>query len=381
MYAIILAATHDRALNAASIEVPIVLMDLDKDPLLTVLVKRLSIISDLSNIIVVTNEAIRLELNEWNAALPQVNVPIHILSDGTMLPTDAKGAVGDLIFAIDHVNIDDDLIVIGGDNWFTFDVINFVEQSRRHSPSMIVTQFRERLHASRFGLVKMDKKNRITEFLEKPRASNLKLKASCVYFFSASDLKWLNVFAKDHSTACSPGNFFSWLVGQTDVYGIEMSARFYDIGKFRDPNLRGPDFIKLRNIIRKRIDPSYSTWERDAARRLQWVSSYEDILDCLNDRDPNLRIVAAVILGCIKNVIDDEMEKQIILALLNLLSDSAMNQYEYGSFQSDEDSAYYVSATAAESLVLLGYAENIQAVFDKARKEGFEVSECKNIVF
>lgn len=382
MHAVILAATYQRLENPDGKKVPLVLLKLKDDPLLTALVKKLSGVSDLRYIIVVVNETIKPELDEWVKSITPRIVTVRIISDGTKNEREKLGAIGDLIYAIKHAKIKDDLLVIGGDNWFTYDILKFVEQARSRSPAVVVTPYRTRLSSSRFGLVEMNEDNQITKFYEKPSSSNLKLKASCVYFFSASDLKSLDVFSREHNTVCSPGVYFQWLVNEKkeSVFGVELEARWYDIGEFRDPNPKGPDFVKIRKMLRNNFSLKNSTWETEATRRLQWVSSHEDLLDCLNDDDPNLRIVVASLLGNMKYLIDPIDVKHVISSLLILLADNSQNEIDYGGFMSDDSEVYFVSACAAKSLVHLGYAEDEQAVFEKARKEGIKVEERRNIL-
>ncbi|MBN2411106.1 hypothetical protein JXQ31_05385 [candidate division KSB1 bacterium] len=382
MDAIILAATHERGKNANGRDVPIVLLDLGEDPLLTLMIKKLIKIKDLHKIFIVTNEKIKPELDTWFEQIsryyPDYAKKLKIVSDGTHTPEEKKGAVGDLLYVIEQEIIKDDIIIIGGDNWFTFDLQEFVNKSKQNSPAVLVTSYRSRLNPSRFGLVELDRNHKILKYQEKPEQTDLLLKASCVYYINSGDLYWLKEFSKRYDIKCSPGTFFSWLTEQTDTFGVQMDSKWYDVGDSTEAHLHGPDFIKIRELVRKKFG-SYSTWENEAARRLQWISSYEDVIDALRDDDINLRIVAANILGDMKKLLDKQEKSYIINKLKELLADGSQNQIDYGGFQSDEDEVYYVSATAAGSMAKLGYADNIDTVFAKAKKEGLRVSEMRNV--
>lgn len=381
MYAVILAATHERTKNAKGKDIPIVLFDFYGEPLLTTLMKKLSPMDDMRRVVVITNETIKGELDDWMETLPHNDLQVHVLGDGTASPEERLGAMGDLLFAIRHERIADDLLVIGGDNWFTYDLAKFVEKSRQRSPSVAVSPYRARLNTSRFGLVDVDRSGRIKKFLEKPSESKFDLKASCVYFFSTSDIEWIDAFSKEHDTHCSPGTFFAWLVDRTPVYAVQMEANWYDIGEFQDPNLRGPDSLRIRNRIREKYNHFSSAWERQAARHMQWASSYEDLLDCLEDSNPNTRIAAATILGEMEDLIDKRQIEQVVSTLIIYLADDAMNQIGSAeASQSTDDEIYFVCAAAANALVHLGYAKNASAVFNKAKSQGFYVKERKNIV-
>lgn len=379
MKAVVLAATHERALNAAGRQVPRPLLDLEEEPLLTRLTRRLDRLPQLDEILVVTNEALRPEMAAWAEALPATRASVRLLSDGTRRPEERLGAVGDLRFAVMQAAIRDDLLVIGGDNWFLYDLGDFVERARTASPAVVVTPLGSRLLSSRFGMVALDEAGRIVRFEEKPETSDLTLKASCVYFFAARDLLWLDGFARERSTVCSPGELFAWMAERTSCYGVQMAAAWYDIGQAPPGVLRGPDLIEFRNRLRKRISPEAATWDRAAARQLQWVSAAEELLEVLHDDDPNRRILAARLLGGAADLLSDAGRTQAVQALLPLLADGAQNQYAYSGYQGDDESATFVSATAADALAQLGYAPDAAAVFEEARRAGLPVEVRQNV--
>lgn len=138
-------------------------------------------------------------------------------------------------------------------------------------------------------------------------------------------------------------------------------------------------FHELKEILIRTGGINSSSWKRAAAQHLQGMASYHELLRVLDDEDPNTRILVADVIGRVRHSLTEQGKEQIISRLCRLLGDPATNDYGYAGFQSDEDSVYFVSGTAAESLVRLGYAENVHAVFAKARKAGFEVEECYNI--
>ena len=376
MHAIILAATHDRGLTFDGRDVPRPLLDLGDEPLLTALVRRLAELSSMERIVIVTNEAIKSELDGWaDAELSACPVPVEIISDGTLTKDEAKGGLGDLLFAVRQSPIESDLLVVGGDNWFTYDMEEFLQQARGRTPAVVVTPFRAGWRSSRFGVVEMDENGQIVKFQERPASSTLSLKASCVYYFSYADLKWLEAFAQEQSTVCTPGTLFAWLVGRVPVYGVKITATWYDVGRHSGQALDGPDFLELRKVLRKLVSPLYSTWEREAARQLQWASSLEDVLGFLDDPDPNRRIVAIQILGNAVHLLAPDMQLRVVEELLRLLSDPSMNQIAYAGFQEDDDSVCYVSSAAAEALTRLGYASTTHDVFEKARVDGAKVAK------
>jgi len=379
MQCVVLVATHDKRHNRLGEAVPMPLVDVMGEPYLTTLVRWLSVLPDLEVVHVVTNEAIRQKVEEWHSALPPGRVAVTVFSDGTLRQEDRKGAIGDLLLAVEHHHIKDDLIVIGGDNWFTYDLVDFVAKARERCPAVIVTCVAKGARPSRFGWVELDSTGRIVRFTEHPptEPTEMPLKASCVYYLGAGDLKWLSQFAVEQSTVCSPGTFFSWLAARIPVYGVLQTSYRGGPNDLAVP-LPGPDYLEWRDIIRSAANPDYSTWEREAARCLPYVSSHQELAAALRDPNANVRIVAARLLGQSRDLLSSSAREAVIEALLRVLEDPAQNDITSSSFGCDDESAYFVSATAAESLVVLGYAQDTTLVFEKARAAGLPVCECRN---
>lgn len=380
MQSVVLVATHDTRLNQAGQEVPMPLVDVGGEPYLTTLVKRLALIPGLETVRVVVNEAIREAVEDWHADLQPSPVPVTVLSDGTWTKAEMKGAIGDLLFAMEQHQIDDDLLIVGGDNWFTYDLGDFVSKAEKASPAVVVVQIEQGARATRFGWVELGEDQKILKFHEHPpsEVGTATWKASCVYYLDRDNLKWVSTYANDHTPICSPGTFFAWLVEQIPVHGIPEQS-FLDQGnEGATQRLAGADYLEWRDIVRNAANPDYSTWERQAARQLSHASSHTELLETLKSPEVNLRIISARLLGQAKHLLTDAAVETVTASLLEALADAGQNDIA-DDFECDDDSAFFVSATAAESLVALGYAEDVTAVYAKAKHAGVSTFECRNM--
>lgn len=384
MRGIVLAASHEKRHESSIKVVPLPLVDLIGEKYLTTLYRRLGALSGMSEVLVVTNgvlypliEAWTQEgwtKQDWAKELADRGVSLRVINDETDSRETQLGAVGDLVLALKTAGWDEDVVIVGGDNWFTYDLEAFVNASLNRSPAVVVTRVSPGPRPSRFGWVEMASEGRITQFLEHPESadSSQYFKASCVYYLSRQDLSWLKTFDDSQSTKCSPGTFFAWLAERTDVFGMEMA------GKWRgESRSRGPDALEFRDRVRKYVNPRDSTWQKKAAQELEWATSHADLVDALEDPDPNKRIVAAQLLGYAGQRDDKGQEllsqdglATVICALVRHLNDEATNLTDE-TWQSDEDERPdTVSKTAARSLVNLGYAKTTDEVFAKAKASG-----------
>lgn len=355
MHAIILAATYERKHGADGREVPLPLLDLHGEPYLTTLVKKLAPLPGLTRVAVVTNEVLRPALEDWAASAPGA-VPVEILGDGTRTPEDRLGAVGDLRLGVGAGGAD--VLVVGGDNWFAYDLQEFLTRARGgRSPAVVLTPLPAGVSPSRYGVAQVDEDGRVTAFVEKPApGERLPYRASCVYYFAAHDLVWLDRFAAAHPAARStPGQLIAWLSARTAVYGVPLESTWYDLTGTAPSRLRGPNALEFREELRRLVSPWNQPWERAAAGQLQWVSSHHDLLDVLHDADPNKRIIAARLLGLTGHLLDAAGLEEVRQGLARRKDDQQENHYGMSSSDDDEQQVR-VADVVGQALRRLGRA-------------------------
>ena len=83
-------------------------------------------VKELDAIYVVSNDKFAEQFADW-AKTAKSRVPITVLNDGTTDDSNKRGAIGDISFVIDEMQIADDLMVIAGDNFFTYSLKEYVD--------------------------------------------------------------------------------------------------------------------------------------------------------------------------------------------------------------------------------------------------------------
>jgi len=162
---------------------------------------------------------------------------MRVLDDGTSTNETRLGAVRDMQFAIETCDIDDDILVIAGDNVLDFSLVKFIEFAlatgtscvmRYHEPS------EERLH--KCGVMTIDDNSRIVSMVEKPKEPPSHWCCPPFYFYTRADAKRI---ADGIAAGCgtdAPGSFVAWLSGQAPVHAMEMPGSRYDIGNLEGYN-------------------------------------------------------------------------------------------------------------------------------------------------
>jgi glucose-1-phosphate thymidylyltransferase len=195
---------------------------------------------------VVTNRKFIQRFRKWAKGL-KTQKPISLIDDLTSNYNDRRGAIGDMNFTLNKKRLKDDLLVIGGDNLFDGNLGDFLSFAKVHQPQPVIGVYNIRdLHqATKYGVIKLDKQNKIIDFQEKPKKPKSRLVAMCLYFFPKEKLRcikeYLKVKINQHDAT---GFYIDWLRKKEKVYGFVFNGRWYDIGHPKFYQQAKEDFLK-----------------------------------------------------------------------------------------------------------------------------------------
>ncbi|XP_018552231.1 uncharacterized protein zgc:136439 isoform X1 [Lates calcarifer] len=206
-------------------------------------------------IYVVTNALYHAAFEEWAAHFTNVK----ILSDQTRNNDERLGAVACLQLAVKHFEIDDHVVVIGGDTLFKEDFSlgnvseRFSDLQAKHEDSCLVLSYQckdEETH--KYGILEVDGDLCVLCMKEKPLPSETKSRRACpcFYMLSKKSLPLLDTFLEEKREAPieqrdAPGNFVSWLIPRKPVYVHQISGRF-DVGNL-------PSYIECDLYFREKL--------------------------------------------------------------------------------------------------------------------------------
>lgn len=231
MKALILAAGYATRLYPLTRDRPKPLLPLADRPMIEYIMDKLLEVKELDHLYVVTNHKFARNFQDWQPPHP----PLTIVDDGTLSDEDKRGAVGDIHFVMEREGIDDDLLIIAGDNLFDFKITGLVEffKKKGRRSSIVLYDVGDRELVKKYSAVTLDKEDRVIDFQEKPREPGTTLIAICLYLFPPVTLKKkIEEYLKNGLNPDAPGYFISWLCREEPVYGYKVSGRWYDIGGF-----------------------------------------------------------------------------------------------------------------------------------------------------
>ncbi|GAA0461756.1 NDP-sugar synthase [Halococcus dombrowskii] len=139
------------------------------------------------------------------------------------------GVVGALAQLVEREDIDDDLLVIAGDNLISFSLSDFVDEfESRGAPTIAAYDVGSKERASSYGLVELDG-DQVVDFQEKPDEPNSTLVSIACYAFPAEALAFDEYLAGDNNPD-EPGWFIQWLQATRAVYAYTFDGAWFDIG-------------------------------------------------------------------------------------------------------------------------------------------------------
>lgn len=231
MKALILAAGYATRLYPLTISMPKPLLPVSGKPIINYMMGQLEETPELDEIYVVTNSRFYNNFKTWSSGYGGKK-KITVINDNTLTNEERLGAIGDIELVIKKAKIGDDLVIAAGDNLFAFSLPDFVNFSKKYSPSCSVAlhDINSLEEAKKFGIVTVDKDNKILHFVEKPAKPESTLVAICVYYFPKEKLSMVSKYLERSKHSDAPGNYISWLVKKENVYGFTFNEEWYDIG-------------------------------------------------------------------------------------------------------------------------------------------------------
>jgi len=140
------------------------------------------------------------------------------------------GVVGALAQLFDREGVDDDTLVIAGDNLISFDVGEFLDFfESRGDPAIAAYDVGSYERAKSYGLVTLDG-DRVVEFQEKPENPNSTLVSIACYAFPAETVPLLSAYLEAGENPDEPGWFIQWLQARESVRAFTFEGAWFDIG-------------------------------------------------------------------------------------------------------------------------------------------------------
>lgn len=246
MKLLVLAAGYAVRLQPLTLNTPKPLLPVGGKKIIDRILDKTDSINKIDAIHVVSNRKFFKSFVEWRKARKDAS-RIFLVDDGTMTNDTRLGAIRDMELAIREGDIDDDLLVIAGDNLFDLDLKLFLKFAESHEDGVCVAlhDVGSKEAAKRYGVVRIEDDGRVAEFEEKPANPKSTLISTGIYYFpreKASDLQ--KYVSSPGAKLDAPGYYITWLSVNDKVYGFPFSEKWYDIGDLESYRRADEEYAK-----------------------------------------------------------------------------------------------------------------------------------------
>lgn len=232
MKLLVLAAGYAVRLHPLTLNQPKPLLEVAGRPMMEYVLSSLLPIQEIDEVFVVTNARFAQNFEAWAKTYsPERPVKITIVNDRTTDESNKLGAIGDLHFAVNQHAIDDDLIVVAGDNLFDVKLEAFGEFIRGgRDPVLGVYDVKELEPVKKYSEVQTDPGGRLVSFVEKPKMPTSTLIGIALYYYPAAVLPRIQEYISGKNNADQPGRLIQWLLERMRISTWTVPGLWYDIG-------------------------------------------------------------------------------------------------------------------------------------------------------
>lgn len=230
MICVVLAAGYATRLYPLTENFPKPLLDVNGKSILDWLLDDIDTIDDITEYVIISNHKFADHFESWKKNC-KLNKPVTVIDDGTTSNETRLGAVKDIDFAIEKLNLNDDLLVVAGDNIIDFSFDGFVKYFKEKNASCVMRYFEESIPVlQKCGVACVTDDGLITDMEEKPKEPKSNWGIPPFYIYKKDDVHFIRDGINGGCATDAPGSFIAWLCHQSDVYAMEMPGERYDIG-------------------------------------------------------------------------------------------------------------------------------------------------------
>src|SRR5882672_10746582 len=233
MKLIVLAAGYATRLYPLTLTRPKPLLPVAGKPMIDHVLDNLAPIGGIDRVYIVTNAKFTEQFQKWSEdyRAHKTKLDFTIVNDRSTDDTNKLGAIGDLHLVITREKIDDDIIVVAGDNLFSEKLDEFGRFCRaKDAPVLAVYDVGNLEEIKKYNSITLDGTGRITFFEEKPKNPVSTLTGIALYYYPKSTIALIKQYIAEGNNPDQPGRLVQWLYPRTPVYTWRVPGLWFDIG-------------------------------------------------------------------------------------------------------------------------------------------------------
>lgn len=245
MKCIILAAGYATRLYPLTIDKPKPLLEVTGRSILDRILDKIEVVLEIDEVFIITNDKFYPHFKNWNKSY-RGSKQITVLNDQTTSNETRLGAVKDILYVINETQINDDLMVLAGDNLFDFELRDFVKFFHEKDSNVITTHIIDDIERiKRTGVAQLDENHRLITFEEKPKEPKSNFAVPPFYIYKKETLPLIKTFIDEDNNGDAPGMLLGWLLEHSPIHVFIFQGMRYDIGTIES-------YKEIQEIFKKR---------------------------------------------------------------------------------------------------------------------------------
>ena len=230
MKCVVIAAGYATRLGELTKNFPKPLLKIGKNTILGRMLDDIDKIPEITEHVIITNHKFAPIFEDWKKAIHMTKL-VTIVDDGTETNETRLGAVCDLLYAMEKLRIDDDLLLVAADNLLFFSFQEFVDFAKEKGTSCIMCHEQPSIEKlQRTGVVELDENMKVLGMEEKPQVPKSHWAVPPFYIYLKKDLDLVRHSVENGCGKDAPGNLAHYMVEHTTMHAWPMSAERFDIG-------------------------------------------------------------------------------------------------------------------------------------------------------
>jgi len=230
---IVLGAGYATRLHPLTLNQPKPLLLVAGKPMIEHVLDNLKSIRAIDHIYVVTNAKFTGHFQRWanEYGTRHKGAPITIINDQTTSDSNKLGAIGDIDLVLTEAEIDDDIMVVAGDNLFSHSLVAFGEFcGGGNAPVLAVYDVGDLEEIKKYNAIEVDENGYITFFEEKPAQPKSTVTGIALYYYPKSILPLIRQYLAEGNNPDQPGRLVQWLYRRTNFCVWHVHGTWYDVG-------------------------------------------------------------------------------------------------------------------------------------------------------